>query len=214
MERVLTPEERIRRAEEIYLRRRNVRPQYRETKEVVSHKAISKPKSIKLFKRMALQITICLLLYCIFYLIYDTNYSFSDTTISTTQEILEYDINFSEIYKNFSENIMSFINKEKSPKEENIQQNSMNEEGRSEEQQKNEDNSENNEIIEEQSVQEEIIQQVEQTSAVEPDLRQLYPLVRPVVGGYVSSEFGEREATAEIMSTDHKGIDIAIAERY
>ena len=39
-------------------------------------------------------------------------------------------------------------------------------------------------------------------------------LILPVSGGYVSSEFGARESTSEIVSTNHKGIDIAVVERY
>ncbi len=218
MERVLTQEERIRRAEEIYLRRRNVRPQYRENnREVESNKYIPTGKGIKLFKRMALQIVICLLLYCIFYLINDTNYSFSATTISTTQEILNYDINFNDIYKYVSENIMKFINKEESINEEDNQKENTdegnNEENISNEQDTNEVDNSNTETQEEQGKQGETNEPVEETSAVEPDLKQLYHLIRPLNGGYVSSEFGERVATSEIMSTDHKGIDIAIAER-
>ena len=59
MERVLTQEERIRRAEEIYLRRRNTRPQYRNTRENINiRQELPKGKSITLFKKMALQIVI------------------------------------------------------------------------------------------------------------------------------------------------------------
>ena len=214
MERVLTQEDRIRRAEEIYLKRRSVRPQYRETREIASSKHIPTGKSIKLFKRMILQIVICLLLYCIFYLIYDTNYAFSDTTISTTQEILNYDISFNEIYNYLNEKIMSFINKEESSTEENKNEENIDEQSISSEEETNEVNSTNDITNEEQNGQEEIIDEVRQTSAVEPDLKQLYHLTLPVTGGYVSSEFGERESTSEIVSTDHKGIDIAVAERY
>ena len=218
MERVLTQEERVRRAEEIYLRRKNLRSQYRETREVANNKQVQERKSIKLFKRMALQIVICLLLYCIFYLIYDTNYAFSDTTISTTKEILNYDINFNGIYKRFSENIMSFINKEESTTEVNNNEDNTDENNNKESissEGKTDDMDNNNDVItEEQNVEGGIIEQIEHTSAVEPDLRKLYPLVLPVNGGHISSEFGERESTSEIVSTDHKGIDIAIAERY
>lgn len=187
MERVLTQEDRIRRAEEIYLRRRNSRPQYRETREVTNSKKEPTRRSLKLFKKMALQIVICLLLYCIFYLIYDTNYSFSDTTISTTKEILNYDINFNEIYKYISENVMSFINKDQNTTEENSEQENV-VENNNEESTNNADNNEEqqNEISvnaltpETPNQQEETPEPVEQTSAEEPDLKQLYSLILPV----------------------------------
>lgn len=55
--------------------------------------------------------------------------------------------------------------------------------------------------------------QVQQTSASEPDLKQQYSLIKPLSGGHISSEFGERESTSKIVSTNHKGIDIAVTER-
>lgn len=177
MERVLTQEERIRRAEEIYLRRRNVKPQYRETREVTRNKQVHIGKSsIRLFKKMGLQIVICLLLYCIFYLIYDTNYSFSDTTISKTEEILNYDINFNEIYNYFSERIMSLINKEESNNEENINNN----ESENSEEQTNEESMINDLAPDEQNTPQEPVEETQQTSSTEPNLRQLYPLILPV----------------------------------
>lgn len=184
MERALTQEERIRRAEEIYLRRRNVRPQYRETRETIRRKQVPTIKSIKLFKKMGLQIVICLLLYCIFYLIYDTNYSFSDATVSKTEEILNYDINFNGIYNYFSERIMSFINKNDDTIENNEQSNNINEpnieENSNGQEQSNETGAIDNLTTAEQSASIEPIEQVQQTSSTETNLRQLYPLILPV----------------------------------
>lgn len=192
MERVLTQEERIRRAEEIYLRRRNAKPQYRDTRETINiRKEVPKGKSIRLFKKMILQIVICLLLYCIFYLIYDTNYSFSDTTISKTQEILNYDINFDEIYKYISGNIKEFINKQQDKigennEQENMQQNSNNQENNeseqnnSSEEQMGENSIANEKTPEEQSGNVEAPVEVQQTSVSEPNLKQQYSLRNPV----------------------------------
>lgn len=183
MERVLTQEERIRRAEEIYLRRRSVNPQYRQTREALKTKQVPNGKSIRLFKKMGLQIVICLLLYCIFYLIYDTNYSFSDTTISKTQEILNYDINFNEIYNRFSEKIMSFINKKEDITENNDNTNNINENNAEEnnnQEQSNEVSMVNNLAPVEQSTPQETVEQVQPTSSTEPNLKQLYPLILPV----------------------------------
>lgn len=191
MERTLTQEERIRRAEEIYLRRRNSKPQYRETRENSRSKTVPTVKNIKLFKKMALQMIICLLLYCVFYLIYDANYSFSDTTINKTQEVLNYDINFDEIYKYISEKVMSFINIKDDKVEENKQEDTENtnnpEDTNNEQNNTNEVQQDGNvttNVItpppEEQGNVQETPPQVEQTSAVEPDLRQMYSLILPV----------------------------------
>ncbi len=192
MERVLTQEERIRRAEEIYLRRRNTRPQYRSIRETTNtrqRQELPKIRNFKLFKKMALQIVICLLLYCIFYLIYDTNYSFSDTTISKTQEILNYDINFDEIYKYVSENIKGFIEKgknsigensgENKSEENNNQGNEINQENNVNENQSDE-NIPSQTTPEEQGNKEEVPVQVQQASVEEPDLKQQYSLINPV----------------------------------
>ncbi len=190
MERVLTQEERIRRAEEIYLRRRNTRPQYRNIRETVNiRQETPKIRNLKLFKKMALQIVICLLLYCIFYLIYDTNYSFSDTTISKTQEILNYDINFDEIYKYVSGNIKGFIEKGKNSIGENSGENKSednNNEGNEINQENNVNENQSDENIpsqaipEEQGNKEDLPVQVQQTSVTEPNLKQQYSLINPV----------------------------------
>ena len=221
MERVLTQEERIRRAEEIYLRRRNLEvPQYKVQNRADKSSAI---KSVKLFKRIFLQIIICLLLYCIFYLIYDTNFSFSDITISKTQEILNYDINVEEMYKNISTYVNALMQKENSTENNNedIQeqpQENVDDTGNQEQQvteAKNEANVENqtSPVVEETIQQGEVLQEIQPTVAEEVSLKQLYSLIVPVNGGYISSEFGERESTSEIVSTNHKGIDIAAATR-
>lgn len=212
MERTLTQEERIRRAEEIYLRRKNARPQYRDTTTISHNAQIPTGRNIKLFKKMALQIVICLLLYCIFYLIYDTNYSFSGTTLDTTQKILNYDINFDTIYRFISDNIFSFIKEKQSMP---VEENEINEENNASEIITDNSVSNSDEIIvPEQTGQQDVnSQETQQTSAEEPDLKKLYSLIVPVSGGHITSEFGPREATSEVVSTNHKGIDIGVVER-
>ena len=220
MERVLTQEERIKRAEEIYLRRRaRVEPKltYRRGNTENPEKKIN--NSVKFLKRIALQIIICLLLYCIFYLIYDTNYSFSEITISKINEILNYDVNFDFIYKNVNEFIVSIFNKdmetekETNDKEEieiqdeNIETEKSNETGQISE---NVENIESLEKTNDETITENI-QEVEKKQ--EENLKDKYSLIVPVNGGYISSRFGAREATSELMSTNHKGLDIAVSKR-
>lgn len=209
MERTLTQEERIRRAEEIYLKRRN-RNNDVELKRVERTLKTERPtiKSLRLFKRMALQIVICLLLYCIFYLIYDTNYSFSAVTLNKTEEILNYDINFENIYKYINEKVISTFTSKKDSVENNensLEENKEIQNDENKEQVPQEEQEENKEKQDEENK----IEEKENTE--ENELKNKYSLQLPVNGGYISSEFGEREATTEKVSTNHKGIDIAVA---
>lgn len=101
MERTVSQEERIRRAEEIYNRRRianGVR---------VSSSSVNRAekKKVSLFKKMIMQLVICSVIYIIFYLIKNTNYIFSDDVINKTKEFLNYDINFGYI----GQQITSFL---------------------------------------------------------------------------------------------------------
>lgn len=105
MERLLNPEERIKRAEEIYARRQSLR--YRTKRATVN--VNSEKKNFKLFKRLALQIVICILMYCIFYLVNTTNYSFSEIALTKTDEIISYDINFVNIYNMMMNKINSYL---------------------------------------------------------------------------------------------------------
>ena len=208
MERVLTQEERIRRAEEIYLRRKNREPNIEYKNVAVDRTQEKINNKSKLLKRTFLQIIICLLLYCIFYLIYDTNYTFSDITISKIDEILNYDVNFDYIYKFINEKIVpNFSFKEYTEETTGDNQNEEiheNQEKNEEIEELSEDDAheEGESIINEESNQEENNKEKEK-----------YSLIVPVYGGYISSKFGERESTSEIVSTNHKGIDIAVASR-
>lgn len=112
MERTYNSEERIRRAEEIYQRRKmqgGVR---------VSTSNVNKNRraEYKLFKKLILQILICLLIYFIFYLIHNSNYIFSENVINKTKEFLSYDINFQNMFYNvhnfYNEHIAGFFKDE------------------------------------------------------------------------------------------------------
>lgn len=184
MERVLTQEERIRRAEEIYLRRRSAKPQYRDYKTSANDGKESKEINVVLFKRMILQIVICLLLYCIFYLIYDTNYSFSGVTLDKTKEILNYDVNFTEIYNNITNKVINFINKDNNFQETDSETNSeegVAENNEQEDLSQNELNQENIQVQEVSDIPvEEENEDVQQVSANESSLKDKYSLIVPV----------------------------------
>lgn len=122
MERVLSSEERIRRAEEIYARRKNVRER---TKRATVN--VSEPKNFKLLKKLVLQVIICTIIYYIFYLISTTNYSFSEGTLSKTDELISNDFDFYSVYNSFVNWANSYIygneNKEENKNEEDKQEN-------------------------------------------------------------------------------------------
>lgn len=102
MERTLSSEEKIRRAEEIYAKRRAG-----QTARNIATVNVNE-KNYGLYKKMILQILICLVIYFIFYLIQNSNYIFSEDIINKTKEILSYDINIPEIYGNISETVSTF----------------------------------------------------------------------------------------------------------
>ena len=88
MEKTLSPDERIKRAEEIYYRKKMQNANKKSARVNVSHE-----RNFGMFKKMFLQISICIVIYAIFYMIQNTNYIFSQDIIQKTNEILSYDMN-------------------------------------------------------------------------------------------------------------------------
>lgn len=220
MERIISDEERMRRALEI-LERRNSNSYTGNTARVnINNKEKSK-KEFRLFKRMILQIIICLLIYVIFYLITTTNYVFSEPIIKNTTEILNYDINVNKLYNDIKNYIDSKIILPIENKDNNVQNEAVNSLIEMENTIKvnetiiganevKENNSETKEEISE-SKQEDDEEEPKEKTQMEQDadkVKELCEFEKPL-NGRVTSEFGERETTSHIMSADHKGIDIA-----
>ena len=84
MERILSQEERIRRAEEIYYRRKLNNGDIRMPSSQVRDK--TEKRQFSLYRKMAIQILICILIYLIFSLIKEANYLFSENIINKTKE--------------------------------------------------------------------------------------------------------------------------------
>ena len=208
MERVLSVEEKIKRAEEIYVRRKNNYPTKERQKTTVP---VNEKKNLKLFKKMLIQFLICSLIYCIFYLIQDTNYIFSENVINKTNDILSYDTNFNEFYKS----IMMYVNKlklkttDESTKEEALKQEVV-ENIQTQQEYQEETLSATDTVVEEKVA--EVVEDVkEPKTEMELDAEyvlQNFSVVKPIEG-VVSSEFGERESTNPIVTPNHIGIDIA-----
>ncbi len=219
MERVLSPEERIRRAEEIYNRRRT------ENRVRVSTSRVNVKKETKLtlYKKLILQILICFVLYFIFYLIKNSNYIFSENFINKTREFLSYDINFGNAYNSvveyYNNHIKSFFIVE--DKKENEEQNTITNEVQENTQTTNEIQEGGigggeDELLQESEnkVQETSNEPVVQLSQMELDAKEIkekYSMILPLTGYTTTSRYGPRTPT-DIVSANHKGIDIGANE--
>lgn len=91
----MSTEERIRRAEERYYKRKEQGETYsisrRNTEKIEKH-------DFSLYKRMILQICICFIIYFIFYLVQNTEYFFSEELMQKVKHFLSYDMNLQSIY--------------------------------------------------------------------------------------------------------------------
>lgn len=190
MERVMTVEEKIRRAEEIYERRKQgeTRPIAKVT---VNHK-----KDIKLLKKMVIQILICVAIYLIFYVIQNNQYVFSEDFLNKTNEILSYDTNFMELYEMLKGQVMNF--------------------GKQEQQLESEGELNYGAIGgAEEGIEEVVVQNTEETaenlSQEQQDIQTIKnttTFIKPVEG-IISSKYGQREEATGRVPKNHTGTDIA-----
>lgn len=95
MERIISPEERIKRAEEIYYRRKLKSGNVRMPSSQVTQGR--EKRQFSLYKKLILQILICIVIYLIFSLVKEANYLFSEDVMNKTKEFLSKDINFAAI---------------------------------------------------------------------------------------------------------------------
>lgn len=95
MEKTMSPEDRIKRAEEIYYRRRSDNSSIRMSSSQV--KDGKEKRQISLYKKVIIQVLVCILIYLVFSLIKDANYIFSEEVLSKTKQFLNTDINFEVI---------------------------------------------------------------------------------------------------------------------
>lgn len=212
MERILSQEERIRRAEEIAALRRSARDNYGIDKLYTKIDTAERellPKKHFIIKRMFKQIIICLILYTIFFVVKNQNFIFSQEFIKKTQEILSYDVNFVELYNTGISFLQNQYNSEQENQGESIDDNS--EEKVNDEEKQDEEKNKTEEEESEDSNKTEKTEIEEDLSQMEKDakyVKEKIALIKPVEG-VVSSEFGDREETSSVVTEEHKGIDIA-----
>lgn len=93
VERVSSPEERIKRAEEIYYRRRA-----QGVRVSTTSVNIGNTNKISLGKKMVIQIIVSILIYSLFWALRSYKNVFSENVINNTKAVLSYDINFQNLY--------------------------------------------------------------------------------------------------------------------
>ena len=211
MDRVVTVEERIRRAEELYKRRKRGENLTGENKIInkVEEKKNGMKKKLKLLKKITIQLIVCLIIYIVFYTIQNSEYIFSKEFLNKANEILSHDMNFVQIFQNVKNDIMTFINSNIS-KNNNQNQESIggaeiesNKEKVQEEKQKND--------IQEISEEEKINQSQQELSPEEKDIQNVKntsTFIKPIEGK-ITSGFGRREEATGRVPKNHTGTDIA-----
>ena len=193
MERVLSTEERIRRAEEVYRNKNNIKQEH-------PRHIASKSKN-RILKKMIIQIIVCLSIYSIFYFFEHSDDLFSKDMLSKTNEIMGYDINFDELYNNFM-NWLHSMNLFTNDVVNEVTNNTTNEI-------LNEINA--NEVLNESiggAVEEETPTNLSQMEIDANDIKSKYNLIKPLTGT-ITSRFGHREPTTATVPKNHTGIDIA-----
>ena len=202
MERIMTVEERIRRAEERYEQKKRNEGMGISTvkKEVEKDK-----KDLKLLKKMVIQLIVCTLIYVVVYTIQNNEYIFSQDFINKVNEIISYDINFKNIYEQMKEKMKnSSENKDNGENSDSNQENNLNEEnqnGIGGAQENIEENKEENE----QSNQNENLSEEEQEIL---KIKNTANFIKPI-DGTISSSYGLRENATGRVPKNHTGVDIA-----
>jgi len=195
MERTISVEEKIRRAEEIYARRRqgNNRP-------IATVKVNEEKKDVKLLKKMIIQILVCISIYLIICSIQNSETVFSKDFTNKVNEILSYDTNFLVLYDNLKKQMQNFIpeNQEEQKTEENTSQEGI---GGAEEEK----------IETAESEQESPKVEATQLSQTEQDIiniKNTTTFIKPIEG-VISSKFGKRDTATGNVPKNHTGTDIA-----
>lgn len=218
MERTMSVEDKIRRAEEIYAKRQE--GTQRKTATVSLNNDDSK-KDIKLLKKMVIQIILSLLIYGIIYIIQNNNYIFSEEFLKKADEILSYDMNFSQMYQDIKNNIEKETqniknNLQKNNNQQgiiNIENNNQNETeqgaigGANEQETNTTEETLNQNNIEENNSQENT-QELSQEEKDINNIKATTTFIKPIEGT-ISSKYGQREPTTATVPKNHTGVDIA-----
>lgn len=214
MERTMTVEERIRRAEEIYERKKRNEGLTVSNNEQ-DRKDKNEKRDIKLLKKMFIQLLVCICIYLIIYTIQNKQYIFSEDFINKVDEIISYDIDFKNLYEDAQNYVKGIFNKlNKSPQEEENQNGSQENDEENITKDTTEDTKINNGIggaTEENGEGTETLEEGKILSQEEQDIinvKNTTNFTKPVEGT-ISSIYGYRETATGSVPKNHTGTDIA-----
>jgi len=218
MERTMSVEDKIKRAEEIYAKRQEGTQRKTAT---VSLNNDDNKKDIKLLKKMVIQIILSLLIYGIIYIIQNNNYIFSEEFLKKADEILSYDMNFSQMYQDIKSNIEKETlniknNLQKNDNQQgitNLENNIQNETeqgaiGGANEQETNTTDVNSNQNNPEENNSQESTQELSQEEKDINNIKATTTFIKPIEGT-ISSKYGQREPTTATVPKNHTGVDIA-----
>jgi murein DD-endopeptidase MepM/ murein hydrolase activator NlpD len=212
MERTLSQDERQRRAEELYYRRKNAVNEIKATTVNVNPK-----KNFRLLKKVFIQIIVCALIYGAIYKLQGNTDSFSIDSINYLKNAIAYDIDMNRTFENLKK-YMGIFNIEKPENTINI--NNVIEEDKSNEEaivdntlkeatlaasEQIEDNKEEQELVSEEASS--VSQMDEDATYIKNNISFIKPLEGPV-----TSRFGLRNPTTATVPKYHTGIDIGVPE--
>lgn len=197
MERTMSVEEKIRRAEQIYERRKQG-----SDKQIATVSVNNEKKDIRLLKKMIVQILICISIYLVIYFINNSEYVFSKDFINKINEILSYDVNFMDLYNTIKDQYNKIIvnnNEQEQPKqtkeqEENTTQDGIG--GAVEDLQNTSD------------VKEETTKELSQSEQDIINVKNTTTFIKPIEG-IISSKYGQRDTATGRVPKNHTGTDIA-----
>jgi len=205
MEKAMSIEEKIRRAEEIYNRRYG-------NSYYSSYRANSRErKSTSLSKRFIKQIIICLLVYAVFYVTTNREYFFSNEFRNKAEQFASQN----EILKNTYNYIIGYVDKYFNSNSENNNENINTDTNSQEQNQENEviDNNSEKTNENEQNIggSNENIEEEPQKTQEEIDVEEIKRKIDFIVPveGTISSTFGWRNPTTSTVPKYHTGLDLA-----
>ena len=204
MERTMTVEEKIRRAEQIYERRKQGIDKPIETINISKNNK----KDIRLLRKMIIQILVSALIYCVIYIIQSNRYLFSEDFTNKINEILSYDTNFIELYNISKDKVQDIVNKiftnNSIINKENSENNQEN--GNKNNTDSNQENQETNAIggANEDEADKQNLSQEEQDIA---NIKNTTSFIKPI-DGTITSEFGQRDTATGRVPKNHTGTDI------